>query len=62
MYDFEDKINQAVVPGLQGGPYNHAITGLAVALKQVCCSFQYHCSNHHCKLIELNFDYILFGL
>ncbi|PWA94442.1 serine hydroxymethyltransferase 2 [Artemisia annua] len=34
MYDFEDKINQAVFPGLQGGPHNHTITGLAVALKQ----------------------------
>lgn len=36
MYDFEDKINQAVFPGLQGGPHNHTISGLAVALKQVC--------------------------
>ncbi|XP_010519153.1 PREDICTED: serine hydroxymethyltransferase 2, mitochondrial-like [Tarenaya hassleriana] len=35
MYDFEDKINQAVFPGLQGGPHNHTISGLAVALKQV---------------------------
>lgn len=35
MYDYEDKINQAVFPGLQGGPHNHTISGLAVALKQV---------------------------
>ncbi|OWM71354.1 hypothetical protein CDL15_Pgr011483 [Punica granatum] len=34
MYDYEEKINQAVFPGLQGGPHNHTITGLAVALKQ----------------------------
>ncbi|CAN1317056.1 Serine hydroxymethyltransferase 1, mitochondrial [Linum perenne] len=34
LYDFEDRINQAVFPGLQGGPHNHTITGLAVALKQ----------------------------
>ncbi|KAF5955172.1 hypothetical protein HYC85_008028 [Camellia sinensis] len=34
MYDYEDKINQAVFPGLQGGPHNHTISGLAVALKQ----------------------------
>lgn len=34
MYDYEDKINAAVFPGLQGGPHNHTITGLAVALKQ----------------------------
>ncbi|KAL1349619.1 hypothetical protein HN51_026125 [Arachis hypogaea] len=33
-YDYEDKINQAVFPGLQGGPHNHTISGLAVALKQ----------------------------
>lgn len=34
MYDIEDKINFAVFPGLQGGPHNHTIAGLAVALKQ----------------------------
>uniref|UniRef100_A0A7S3C438 Serine hydroxymethyltransferase n=1 Tax=Prasinoderma singulare TaxID=676789 RepID=A0A7S3C438_9VIRI len=34
MYDIEDKINFAVFPGLQGGPHNHSIAGLAVALKQ----------------------------
>ena len=33
-YDFEDKINFAVFPALQGGPHNNAIGGLAVALKQ----------------------------
>jgi len=34
MYDLEQKINQAVFPTLQGGPHNHAIAGVAVALKQ----------------------------
>jgi len=34
MYDFEEKINGAVFPGLQGGPHNQSITSLAVALKQ----------------------------
>jgi len=34
MYDIEDKINFSVFPGLQGGPHNHTIAGLAVALKQ----------------------------
>jgi len=34
MYDFEQKINNAVFPALQGGPHNHAIGGVAVALKQ----------------------------
>lgn len=28
-----DEIDQAVFPGLQGGPHNHTISGLAVALK-----------------------------
>lgn len=34
-YDFEDKINFAVFPSLQGGPHNNHIAALAVALKQV---------------------------
>merc|ERR1712113_860384 len=33
MYDFEEKINASVFPGLQGGPHNQSITALAVALK-----------------------------
>lgn len=32
-YDLEDKINLAVFPGLQGGPHNHAVAGIAVAMK-----------------------------
>ncbi|CAI5958872.1 unnamed protein product [Closterium sp. NIES-64] len=34
MYHFEDRINFAVFPTLQGGPHNHQIGALAVALKQ----------------------------
>lgn len=34
VYDFEDKINFAVFPSLQGGPHNHQIGALTVALKQ----------------------------
>lgn len=34
MYNLEKPINEAVFPGLQGGPHNHAIAGIAVALKQ----------------------------
>jgi len=33
-YDYEAKINNAVFPALQGGPHNHAIGGVAVALRQ----------------------------
>ena len=32
--DYEARINSAVFPGLQGGPHNHTIAALAVALKQ----------------------------
>jgi glycine hydroxymethyltransferase len=32
-YDYEDRINMAVFPSLQGGPHNHQIAALAVALK-----------------------------
>nr|GMD48831.1 serine hydroxymethyltransferase 3, chloroplastic-like [Ipomoea batatas] len=31
--DLETAINNAVFPGLQGGPHNHTIGGLAVCLK-----------------------------
>lgn len=34
MYDFEKRINFAVFPSLQGGPHNHVIAGVAVALRQ----------------------------
>merc|ERR1739838_1286851 len=34
LYDYESCINNAVFPALQGGPHNHAIGGVAVALKQ----------------------------
>ena len=33
-YDYEKKISLAVFPGLQGGPHEHTISGIAVALKQ----------------------------
>ncbi|KAG7043815.1 serine hydroxymethyltransferase [Colletotrichum scovillei] len=34
MYNLEGPINASVFPGHQGGPHNHTITALAVALKQ----------------------------
>jgi len=34
MYELEKKINDAVFPGLQGGPHNHAIAAVGVCLKQ----------------------------
>ena len=35
MYDLENKVNMAVFPSLQGGPHQHQIAAIAVALKQV---------------------------
>lgn len=37
-YDFEDRINFAVFPSLQGGPHNNHIAALAIALKQAATS------------------------
>jgi glycine hydroxymethyltransferase len=34
-YDYESRINNSVFPSLQGGPHNHAIGSVAVALRQV---------------------------
>lgn len=34
MYNLEKPINEALFPGLQGGPHNHAIAAIGVALKQ----------------------------
>ena len=34
VYDFEEKINGAVFPGLQGGPHNNNMAGVATAMLQ----------------------------
>lgn len=34
LYDLENKINQAVFPGLQGGPHENAIAAIATAMQQ----------------------------
>lgn len=34
LYDLEAKINAAVFPGLQGGPHNNTIAGIATAFRQ----------------------------
>lgn len=34
LYDLEQRINSALFPGLQGGPHNHAIAAVAIALRQ----------------------------
>jgi len=34
LYNLKKPIDEALFPGLQGGPHNHAIAGVAVALKQ----------------------------
>jgi len=40
-YDFEEKINGAVFPGLQGGPHNMAVAGIAVAMKHAQVALNY---------------------
>jgi glycine/serine hydroxymethyltransferase len=35
MYDLDKKIDFAVFPSLQGGPHQHQIAAIAVALQQV---------------------------
>lgn len=69
MWDIEKKINEAVFPGLQGGPHNHAIAGVGIALKQadtpafkeyakqVVLNCQKMCS----KLIELGYTIVSGG-
>lgn len=43
--DLKNKINQAVFPACQGGPHNHIIAGVAVALKLVNTQeFKEYCS------------------
>ena len=32
--DYEQRINEAVFPGLQGGPHNNNIAGIAVGLHE----------------------------
>ncbi|XP_072973538.1 serine hydroxymethyltransferase, mitochondrial-like isoform X2 [Typha angustifolia] len=69
MYDLEDKINAAVFPGLQGGPHNHTIAGLAVALKQATTpeykSYQEqvlsNCAKFAQCLIEKGYDLVSGG-
>jgi len=39
-YDIGQKIDSAVFPGLQGGPHNHTIAAIAVALQQ-CLTNEY---------------------
>ncbi|XP_030324015.1 serine hydroxymethyltransferase, mitochondrial [Calypte anna] len=44
LYDLEDRINFSVFPALQGGPHNHTIAAVAVALKQASSpAFRQYC-------------------
>ena len=47
MFDFDTKINSALFPGLQGGPHNHAIGAVAIALRQVIIYYDMISDNYY---------------
>ena len=58
LYDLEGPINFSVFPGHQGGPHNHTITALAVALKQAKTpEFKLYQQNviNNAKALEIEF-------
>ncbi|OXB81911.1 UNVERIFIED_CONTAM: hypothetical protein H355_015108 [Colinus virginianus] len=69
LYNLESLINQAVFPGLQGGPHNHAIAGIAVALRQAMTpefkAYQQqvvaNCKTLAAALMELGYDIVTGG-
>ncbi|KFW08743.1 Serine hydroxymethyltransferase, cytosolic [Eurypyga helias] len=69
LYNLESLINQAVFPGLQGGPHNHAIAGIAVALQQATTpefkAYQQqvvaNCKALSSALMELGYDIVTGG-
>ncbi|NXI64560.1 GLYC protein, partial [Anseranas semipalmata] len=69
LYNLESLINQAVFPGLQGGPHNHAIAGIAVALRQAMTpefkAYQQqvvvNCKALSAALTELGYDIVTGG-
>lgn len=65
MYDLEKKIDGAVFPGLQGGPHEHQIAAVAVALRQVlislkltdtCGTFVCFFAVFYAKILLIKFD------
>uniref|UniRef100_A0A8V0YWC0 Serine hydroxymethyltransferase n=1 Tax=Gallus gallus TaxID=9031 RepID=A0A8V0YWC0_CHICK len=69
LYNLESLINQAVFPGLQGGPHNHAIAGIAVALQQAMTpefkAYQQqvvaNCKTLAAALMEMGYDIVTGG-
>ncbi len=54
-YDFEKRINLTVFPGLQGGPHEHTIAGIAVALRMAkSCAFREYQEQvlENCRVLE----------
>ena len=52
LYDFERKINEAIFPGLQGGPHNNAIGGKRISLSlslslSLCCCLRFDSISTH---------------
>ena len=65
MYDLEGPINFSVFPGHQGGPHNHTITALAVALKQAMTpEFKQYQEQviKNAKILEVEFKHLGYKL
>jgi glycine hydroxymethyltransferase len=66
---FAERIDQAVSPGLQGGPHDHSIAGIAVALKEAAtpefreygAQIVRNCKAMASQLLERGFDLVTGG-
>ena len=53
LYDYDKKINNAVFPALQGGPHEHQVAAIAVAMRQVRELCLFDVKNDVCFLNDL---------
>ena len=51
LYDYDKRINNAVFPALQGGPHEHQIAAIAVAMRQVSFWSFFYMRDHFCNFL-----------